>query len=76
MNGYGDEMLYERGAIATNLPFAEMKPRCLINEHAREADKADDFAQRIRQGVPGTQPGNMKKELPNASTILLRPISP
>jgi hypothetical protein len=53
VNGYGDEMLYERGAIATNLPFAEMKPRCLINDRARAADKADDFSQRIRQGVPG-----------------------
>jgi hypothetical protein len=30
-----------------------MKPRCLINDRARAADKADDFSQRIRQGVPG-----------------------
>lgn len=56
VNGYGDEMLYERGAIATNLPFAEMKPRCLVNERARAADKAADFSQRIRQGVPGIAP--------------------
>ena len=56
VNGYGDEMLYERGAIATNLPFAEMKPRCLINDRARAADKAADFSQRIRQGVPGITP--------------------
>jgi hypothetical protein len=53
VNGYGDEMLYERGAIATNLPFAEVKPRCLISDRARAADKAEDFSQRIRQGVPG-----------------------
>jgi hypothetical protein len=56
VNGYGDEMLYERAAIATNLPFAEMKPRCLVNERARAAGKADDFSQRIRQGVPGITP--------------------
>ena len=55
VNGYSDEMLYERGAIATNLPFAEMKPRCLINERARASDKADDFSQRIRKGVPGIE---------------------
>jgi hypothetical protein len=56
VNGYGDEMLYERGAIATNLPFAEIKPRCLINDRARAADQAADFARRIRQGVPGIEP--------------------
>ena len=55
VNGYGDEMLYERGAITTNLPMAELKQRCHINERARAADKAADFSQRIRQGVPGTE---------------------
>ena len=53
VNGYGDEMLYERSAIATNLPFAELKPCCLINDRARAADKAADFSQTIRLGVPG-----------------------
>jgi hypothetical protein len=52
LNGYGDELLYERGAIATNLPLAELKQRCHINERARAADRAD-FSRLIRQGVPG-----------------------
>jgi hypothetical protein len=33
-----------------------MKPRCLINDRARAADPAADFARRIRQGVPGIEP--------------------
>jgi hypothetical protein len=56
VNGHGDEMLYEPGAIATNLPFAEMKRRCLVNDRARAADKAGDFSQQIRLGVPGITP--------------------
>jgi hypothetical protein len=56
VNGHGDELLYERGAIATNLPLAELKQRCHINERARKADQATDFSRQIRQGVPGIGP--------------------
>ena len=52
LNGHSDEMLYERGRIATNLPFAELRQRCHINSRARAADKAVDFSGLIRQGVP------------------------
>ncbi len=55
-NGYGDEMLYERGRIATNLPFAELKTRSHINDRARTADKEADFSRLIRQGVPNIAP--------------------
>ena len=55
-NGYGNEMLYERGRIDTNLPFAELKERCHINARARAADKAVDFSSRIREGMPGVLP--------------------
>jgi hypothetical protein len=55
VNGYGDTMLYERGMIATNLPFAELKQRSHINERARAADKAPDFSRQIRQGLPGME---------------------
>lgn len=54
-NGRGDELLYERGMIATNLPLAELKERVHINARARAADKAADFSARIRQGVPGIE---------------------
>jgi len=55
-NGYGDELLYERGIIATNLPLAELKERCHINARGRAADQAADFSRQIRQGVPGISP--------------------
>jgi hypothetical protein len=56
VNGYGDELLYERGAISTNLPFAEFKRRSLINSRAKLADKDVDFSRRIRQDLPETNP--------------------
>jgi hypothetical protein len=52
-NGHLDEMLYERGVIITNLPFAELKQRSNINARAKAADQAVDFSQAIRQGLPG-----------------------
>jgi len=54
VNGRGDELLYERGMIDTNLPLAELKERVHINARARAADKSADFSRLIRQGVPGT----------------------
>jgi hypothetical protein len=55
LNGYGDQMLYERHALAGDLPFAELKSRALINERARAADDAPDFSDRIRADLPGFQ---------------------
>jgi hypothetical protein len=53
-NGYADEMLYERGALASGgLPFAELKKRALIDEAAKAADGAPDFSARIRASRPG-----------------------
>jgi len=54
-NGYGDQLLYERGAIDTSLPFSELKRRSLINERAKAANGAPDFSARIREGLPGFQ---------------------
>jgi hypothetical protein len=53
-NGRGDELLYERGMIATNLPLAELKQRAHINARARAAGRDANFSRLIRQGVPGT----------------------
>jgi hypothetical protein len=53
VNGHLDELLYERGVIVTNLPFAELKQRSRINPQARAADQAADFSQQIRAGLPG-----------------------
>jgi hypothetical protein len=53
INGHLDELLYERGMIVTNLPFAELKKLSNINARAKAADAAADFSQQIRQGLPG-----------------------
>jgi hypothetical protein len=53
LNGEGDEMVYQRGNLAGDLPFPELKARAEINSVARAADKAPDFSRRIREGRPG-----------------------
>jgi uncharacterized protein DUF4105 len=54
LNGKADEMMFERGALATGgLPLAELKARALINAAAKAADAAPDFSRRIRSGLPG-----------------------
>ncbi|MDD5141766.1 MAG: DUF4105 domain-containing protein [Verrucomicrobiales bacterium] len=57
INGHLDELLYERGTFVTNLPFAELKKASNINARARAADRAADFSQQIRQGLPGFDGG-------------------
>lgn len=56
VNGYGDQLLYERGMITTNLALAGLKQQAHINARARAADQAADFSRQIRQGVPGVEP--------------------
>ena len=54
VNGLGDEMLYERNLLHTGgLPFADLKPRALINTAARSAHDDPDFSRAIRTGRPG-----------------------
>lgn len=53
VNGYIDEMLYERKFIDTTLPFAELKKRSYINPRAKNLDKSMDFSRLIRVGIPG-----------------------
>jgi hypothetical protein len=54
LNGKGDEMMFERGALATGgLPFDELKRRALINDDAKAADASPDFSKLIREGRPG-----------------------
>jgi len=55
VNGFMDEMLYERKAVDTSLPFPELKKRSLINERAKGLDKSPDFSHLIRVGLPGME---------------------
>ncbi len=52
LSGYLPQYVYDVGALADRLPFAALKARGHINERARAADDAADFAARIRDGVP------------------------
>jgi uncharacterized protein DUF4105 len=44
MNGYMDEMLYERGTIDTSRPFAKVRATSLIDARARAADHDPAFS--------------------------------
>jgi len=56
VNGLADEMLYERGTIDTSRPFAELKAASLIVDRAKAADRAPNFSERIRVGLPMPAP--------------------
>jgi hypothetical protein len=51
VNGYADQMLYERGRLDTSLGFDDLKKRGHINDRARAASE-NDFSQEIRKGLP------------------------
>jgi hypothetical protein len=55
LNGRLDEMLYERGSLAGDLPFPELKRSAHINPEARalNVDLDADFSGRIRKRRPG-----------------------
>ena len=51
-NGHVDQLLYERGQISTDQPFASFRAQSNITEQAKAADDSPDFSSRIRQGLP------------------------
>jgi hypothetical protein len=53
LNGKADEMEYEQGELAGDLPFVELKKRAYINPVARAADKDPQFSAKIREDRPG-----------------------
>jgi hypothetical protein len=59
-NGRVDELLYERGQIDTEIPFAELRARSNITERAKAAGDSADFSDRIRKGLPQAQTPNLK----------------
>lgn len=61
LNGKSDEMVYEQGALAGALPFAELKRRSLINARAQAADQSPDFSRAIREGMPWERPPSGSK---------------
>lgn len=55
-NGRLDELLYQRGAINTALPFPELRSRSDITAKSKAAGAAVDFSRRIREGLPERPP--------------------
>lgn len=53
VNGLSDQMLYERRAIDTSLPFSEFKALSRVNDRAKAAGDTPDFSGKIREGLPG-----------------------
>ena len=56
LNGYVDELLYQRGDIVADMsngkPFSEMKRLHFISEIAKRQKNAPDFSQKIRAHLP------------------------
>lgn len=53
VNGFIDELGYDRGTIYTGLPFDELKRISDITEKAQTAGDDPDFSRLIREGLPG-----------------------
>ena len=53
VNGYIDELGYDRGTVDTSLPFTELRRRSNITKKAQAAGSSPDFSMLIREGLPG-----------------------
>ena len=53
VNGYLDEMIYQRKFVITSLPFTELKRKSYINPKALVTSQDQNFSLLIRQGIPG-----------------------
>ncbi len=54
LNGYGDEMLYDDGDLATGgLSFPDLAKQALINDAAKKLGDDPNFSRDIRRGHPG-----------------------
>jgi hypothetical protein len=56
LSGYVPEYVYDNGRLDTSMPFEDLKKRSRVNEAAQAADRAPDFSQRIRAGLPAIDP--------------------
>jgi hypothetical protein len=52
VNGYLDELLYEKGILDPSRPFAEVKAASLIDDRAKAAGNDPAFSRKIREGIP------------------------
>ncbi|MCF7749599.1 DUF4105 domain-containing protein [Bacillus subtilis subsp. subtilis] len=59
VSGYFAEYARDLGVLTPGVDFATLKARGRITDRARAAGDAPDFSRLIRQGVPGTEQGNV-----------------
>ena len=52
INGYIDQMIYERGGFSSDLSFTALKEASYINKKAQAAGQSADFSRLIRAGLP------------------------
>lgn len=52
VNGYLDQLMYEKGTMGHDLPFDELKKRSHINEKAHKIGNDPEFSRLIRIGLP------------------------
>ncbi len=52
VNGYADQMLWEKGSVNNSIPFAELRAKSRINERALQAGSSPDYSRLIREGLP------------------------
>lgn len=57
VNGFIDQLGYERGTIDTSLPFEELRQRSDVTERGRAAGDDRDYSRLIRDGLPGEARG-------------------
>jgi len=53
LNGYADELLYEKGIIDNSTPFDQLRLESVINDRAKAAGNSTDFSRLIRKGLEG-----------------------
>ena len=62
VNGYLPEYAYERGALDTSLPLADLRQLAHIDQRAKAAGLGPDFSRLIRVDVPSpAEPQNSGK---------------
>ena len=56
LNGWVDRYFYDTRLLNTQFPFAELRRRSRVNPDVKASEDIEDFAQHIRESVPGMNP--------------------
>jgi len=56
LNGWVDRYFYDTRLLNTQLPFAELRRRSRVSETVQASEPTAEFAQHIRESVPGMNP--------------------